>query len=405
MASENIFQQYLKPVKSMQEYMDENDAREKNGLELAAVRQAAADDKTYRAVAMEAGGDQNALVKALLSKGLVKQAQAAQTSGLGNKKTVAEINNLEAGAGNKNADTEAKKQELRMKKYEQALKDIAGFQTPEEAAISLKAHMDAGDVDPVRGQTMLQSIPQDPSKFAAWQLGMLRNIMAAKDQVALVQPDANTVANNTTSRANNTATNETSRANNAATVAATQRGQDMEKTKLVQSDNGPLVVNMHTGQGKSVLGTDGQQLPGVTKPLNDSQSKALLFGTRMQQAHKVLDQLSKEGTTSSVPGSRAPIVGGAITAMSSANQQMLDQAKRDFMTAVLRRESGASISTGEFETADKQYFPQIGDSKAVIAQKARNRKLAIDGILAEVPEKQRGSITPAEPAVPTVSNW
>jgi hypothetical protein len=69
------------------------------------------------------------------------------------------------------------------------------------------------------------------------------------------------------------------------------------------------------------------------------------------------------------------------------------------MTAVLRRESGAAISSGEYDNADKQYFPQIGDSKEVIKQKARNRELAIAGVLNEVPAKQRGAITPAAPQV------
>ena len=132
------------------------------------------------------------------------------------------------------------------------------------------------------------------------------------------------------------------------------------------------------------------------KPLNDNQSKALLFGSRMREADKVLETLSKEGTTTSVPGSRAPGIGGVISALSSDNRQMLDQAKLDFMTAVLRRESGAAISDGEFNTANRQYFPQIGDSEGVIEQKAANRKLALKGVLMEVPERVRDSLLPDE---------
>ena len=115
---------------------------------------------------------------------------------------------------------------------------------------------------------------------------------------------------------------------------------------------------------------------------------------RMQEANKALGQLASEGTDTSIMGSQAPLVGGAINAVSSGNRQMLNQAKLDFMTAVLRRESGAAISSGEYQNADRQYFPQVGDSEKVKAQKARNRELAINGILSEVPEKQRGSITP-----------
>jgi hypothetical protein len=48
---------------------------------------------------------------------------------------------------------------------------------------------------------------------------------------------------------------------------------------------------------------------------------------------------------------------------------------------VLRQESGAAISAGEFDNARKQYFPQPFDSEAVKLQKARNRQTAIQGFL------------------------
>ena len=193
-----------------------------------------------------------------------------------------------------------------------------------------------------------------------------------------------------------------------------ERGQNMTdgrardtleagKNQVVQSDNGPVLVNTRSGAGKVINGPDGLPLPGVTKPLNDGQSKALLFGSRMREADKILGTLSGEGRVTSVPGSRTPLVGGLVNALSGDNNQMLNQAKTDFMTAVLRRESGAAISSGEFETADKQYFPQIGDNPKVIAQKSANRQLAMKGILMEVPEKQRNSLQPTQQGVS--SSW
>lgn len=219
-----------------------------------------------------------------------------------------------------------------------------------------------------------------------------------------------------TQDANSIASNATSRANNASSNATTQRGQNMTdgrardaleagKQQIVQTDNGPVLVNTRTGAGMVVNGPDGQPLPGVTKPLNDGQSKALLFGSRMRDADKVLGQLASEGKVNSVAGSRAPVIGGAVNAMTSDNNQMLNQAKTDFMTAVLRRESGAAISSGEFDTANKQYFPQIGDAPGVIAQKAKNRQLAMKGILMEVPEKQRGSLQSDSTASAIPNGW
>ncbi|MFN5352014.1 MAG: hypothetical protein ACK5BE_05325, partial [Alphaproteobacteria bacterium] len=82
-----------------------------------------------------------------------------------------------------------------------------------------------------------------------------------------------------------------------------------------------------------------------------------------------------------------PFIGGALgtaaNLVQSPEQQQVEQAQRDFINAVLRRESGAVIADSEFDNARKQYFPQIGDSEAVIRQKAKNRTTAIEGLKVE----------------------
>jgi hypothetical protein len=61
-------------------------------------------------------------------------------------------------------------------------------------------------------------------------------------------------------------------------------------------------------------------------------------------------------------------------------QQQVNQDKSNFITAVLRKESGAVISDSEFEREDQKYFPQINDSDKVVKQKENARKLAIKAI-------------------------
>lgn len=72
--------------------------------------------------------------------------------------------------------------------------------------------------------------------------------------------------------------------------------------------------------------------------------------------------------------------GGAVNWALSENTQKAGQAQRDFINAVLRKESGATIADTEFDNAKQQYFPQPGDTDAVILQKAQNRKIAIQGL-------------------------
>jgi hypothetical protein len=121
------------------------------------------------------------------------------------------------------------------------------------------------------------------------------------------------------------------------------------------------------------------------KPLTEGQSKAVAFGTRMQNSDKILNDLGLSGTNAIIPGANNV----AMNPFLSNNQQKAVQAQRDFVNATLRRESGAVISDQEFDNAAKQYFPQIGDSKEVIAQKAQNRKIAIGGIQADIPQSSR----------------
>ena len=122
-----------------------------------------------------------------------------------------------------------------------------------------------------------------------------------------------------------------------------------------------------------------------------SKAKALQFGARMLQSGQSLDALASSGVTQ--PGyfkSMADAVGAGALANWTQNpqQQQVEQSQRDFVNAVLRRESGAAISNSEFDNARAQYFPQPGDSQEVIQQKRRNREIATRGVLTEVPDQQ-----------------
>lgn len=102
------------------------------------------------------------------------------------------------------------------------------------------------------------------------------------------------------------------------------------------------------------------------------------FADRLNNSGALIDELENAGTNRTEQfKSMVPVFGNDLV---SEDYQKLDQAKRDFVNAVLRRESGAVISPEEFENANKQYFPQPGDTPATIKQKARNRALVIESM-------------------------
>jgi len=109
--------------------------------------------------------------------------------------------------------------------------------------------------------------------------------------------------------------------------------------------------------------------------LTEGQGTSTIYSGRMQQAQNILNLVEREGTDFAQRiAQNIPFVGNYLT---TEEYKSYDQAKRNFVNAVLRRESGAAIAASEFDSAEKQYFPQPGDTEAIIQQKRANRELAI----------------------------
>jgi len=164
--------------------------------------------------------------------------------------------------------------------------------------------------------------------------------------------------------------------------------------QVLETENGPMLINTRTGQAQPVM-ANGQPLAGG-KPLTESQGNATAFGMRAKESNALLNQLEQGGTknTGLIRGAigatlgMTPFIGekleqNANTALNftaSAAQQATDQARRNFVTAVLRKESGAAISPSEFENEAKKYFPQPNDDASTIRQKQHARETAIKAL-------------------------
>ena len=146
-----------------------------------------------------------------------------------------------------------------------------------------------------------------------------------------------------------------------------------------------------------------RQFKAQSAALTESQGNATAYGMRMLEANRLLSDLESkkvtsggrvkgfvEGTlTSLVPYQGENLAAGAGSVMNavpgvlggpSGQQQQYQQAKENFITAVLRKESGASIAPSEFAREERKYFPQAGDTDDVIKQKQRAREIAIDAM-------------------------
>jgi len=324
-------------------------------------------------------------------------------------KEAAEWEKNSADTGKTKADTRAKEIEATAKRLDiagQAFGHVRANPTLETAMSTLDYLQQNGVYSPEQVTGFKQAVSADPTKIAQLADMAFRASLQAKDQLAKF--DTRNIGGSTQTTAQDPVTGRVAIANSVQntqspdSVASGQvqmRGQNMSdararerlafdqaQPKGVLDPERGLLVDPRTGEARPVT-MGGKPVGMKEKPLTEGQAKAALFGSRMEASDKIIGQLAEKGATTSIPGSRAGYgVGATLNLVAPAAQQQLDQAKRDFINATLRRESGAVISEPEFANAEQQYFPQIGDKPEVIKQKAQNRALAIRGVQAEVPK-------------------
>jgi hypothetical protein len=123
------------------------------------------------------------------------------------------------------------------------------------------------------------------------------------------------------------------------------------------------------------------------------------FADRISDANFTIAELEKKGfdrseTGTALRSSLTSKLGEFGEYFKDEDLKSYDQAKRNFVNAVLRRESGAAIADSEFLSADLQYFPVAGDTPKTIAQKRLNRLRAYESLKREADYGLTGVITP-----------
>jgi hypothetical protein len=350
-------------------------------------RRGLAEENVLRDLTKQSGGDMNQLSKLLYGAGNYKQGMAID-------KSIAERKKAEADLGKTGAETEKLKIEGLLKKTDfagQLLSAVQDQPSYEQARSAMQAN----------GLNVAQLPPQfDPAVVGrlVQQSMSIKEQLAAKHQALTFEETRrhNSVSEGLTAQGQQI----TMRGQNMADARSREANQNT-RGQIVETDNGFMLADPRAGTAAPLMGPDGKPLKGkaANRQLTDSQAKANLFGSRMAESHRILTDLegkySPMGVNAKMAASDVPLVGGAAgyagNLMLSESGQQAEQAQRDFINAVLRRESGAVITKPEFANGQKQYFPQPGDGPQVLAQKKRNRELAIQGMAAEVPNGLRSA--------------
>ena len=114
--------------------------------------------------------------------------------------------------------------------------------------------------------------------------------------------------------------------------------------------------------------------------IKSAQALAAGYATRIDDANGIIDELDELFT------SRTRAIGRTLNPIDTTSERRYDQASRNFINAILRRESGAAIAKEEFESAELQYLPVTGDGETVLEQKKTNRQVALAALQAEAGE-------------------
>ena len=165
---------------------------------------------------------------------------------------------------------------------------------------------------------------------------------------------------------------------------------------------------------------------GKAEGYSAEQAKAASWADRMSDAERILGTPLGEGGPNldeqGLEFMQAALTGGtrlprwipgidaadiAIEGLRTDAYLRYAQAKEGFISALLRKETGAEVKDSEFYKYDKQFFPQPGDTPATIAQKREARQREIESMARaagpryrEEMEKRRKESGPPQPPKP-----
>lgn len=107
------------------------------------------------------------------------------------------------------------------------------------------------------------------------------------------------------------------------------------------------------------------------KPLTEGQAKGSLYLGQMRSATEELGKLPSASPTATAAA------GSTFTNWATpANAQKVAQLQNQWAEAYLRAKTGAAATEGEVNLNKRTFFPVVGDSAAVIQQKAKMREQA-----------------------------
>jgi len=144
-------------------------------------------------------------------------------------------------------------------------------------------------------------------------------------------------------------------------------------------------LSVQTNPDGTVSVTQGAATAAGNMPkLTEGQSKDVVYLTRGAGALPVLDDLGS-ALTDPVQQVMGVDPTGVVRGQQDPAFQQAEQAGREFLASVLRKDTGAAVTPSEMETYGNMYLPKPGDTPELLTQKKGARQRALKAIELGIP--------------------
>lgn len=152
--------------------------------------------------------------------------------------------------------------------------------------------------------------------------------------------------------------------------------QEAGKINIVPEGGTAILTDPRTGQHQVIA-------QGGPKPLKDHETKDAMWAERLERSNAIISNVAgTDGSGKPSPGMYDPARpgnrfwpdNGVMGMVNSSSWQQYQQAAREGIAAILRKDTGAAVTQSEWDLYFPMLYPQPGDSPAVVAQKAEARK-------------------------------
>jgi len=172
------------------------------------------------------------------------------------------------------------------------------------------------------------------------------------------------------------------------------------------AEGGPAPIGQGAMPEETIFGPDGKPImvrggAGANTKFTEGQSRDNVYATRAEGALAKLEPVA--GALTGRAGKVGEMLGGVTMGLSrellqSDDYQVAKNAGDEYLQAILRKDTGAAITTDEQLLYGVTYLPQPGDKDAVLQAKAEARVRALEAIRAGMSVDQLATVARAERA-------